>query len=415
MVDNNWSLPSASNKAKYVLLSISPLSISSTTATTIIWINVPRLLISYIYSILSRIRFVHLIANLGEMDIFLNTTKIQGNLNYRQLTDYIEVDIRGDDQLYDLAGYLSGTDDTRPLFSTIYHLQPGNIYTIFGEGVYTSPQSNNIQTIARVDYTPPPNCYIKFIHASPDLNAVDILINNQARFFGMSFSQSSAEMKEDNKDNNNYVDNGYIALSPGAYSFKVVPTGQLSPVYIQLDDLVFAAGSYHTLLISGTVKSAASPLQLIELDDDNTMDGDDTHIKLRFVHLSPDSPAIDVRLNGVETFKNLTYEDVTQYIHANTDSYEIEVFPASNSMYRDHSSLLSKETFDWKKLPGVYTVIAEGMLYEKNDQPFKLYAYRDAGLTPPTPPPGPNPDKKKKGGLSKGIVIAILILWRIYR
>jgi hypothetical protein len=345
VVDNQYSLPSSENKAK--------------------------------------IRFVHLIAQLGEIDLFVNNTEFASKLSYMQTSDYFEV---ASNQLLDLTGYLSGTEDSRPLFSSLNYFQAGGVYTFFGEGYYRSLKDSKIQIVPRVDFTPPPSTWLRFIHASPDLRTVDVLINGEVHFFNFDFSQST----------------DYFALPPGAYSFQIVPAGKLSPVFVDMEGEALAAASYHTFLLWGMVKDNSLDCKKL-LDDVNI--AEEGTVKIRFIHASPKTPPIDVRLNGVETLKNVSYESISRYLSAKLDHYDLEVLIADQE--RKHRRIW-KEKFDWSEGPGIYTVIAEGMLHQPNEPEFRVYSYKDAAripLTPINPPPHHKEKEKKK--LSKGSVAAI--------
>jgi len=341
MIDNSWSLPSSSTKAK--------------------------------------VRFVHAIPDLGELNVFVNTTSLNSKLNYQQYTDYMEFD---GGLLYDIAAFRAGTEDVRPVVASLVNLLGGSIYTFYAEGSYAN---KNLKIIAKVDYTPPPDFYLRFVHVSPDLNQVDVLINDQAQFFGLDFTEST----------------DYVPMAPGAYSVKIVPAGKLSPTWIEMADLAFGAGTYHTILIWGMVKDNSA--SGIDLKDDNTLPASD-HLKLRFIHASPDTPAISVRLNGVEMFQNITYQEVSGYKFATTGNYKLQVYPTNSHPAHE----IFQDTFYWMDKPGVYTVIAEGLLKDKTHPQFKVVSYQDAGETPEPPSPPDNGGKGKRGGLSKGGKVAII-------
>jgi len=77
---------------------------------------------------------------------------------------------------------------------------------------------------------------------------------------------------------------------------------------------------------------------------------------LRVLHSSPKSPAVDVYINDMLKFKNLTYGTFTDYIKVMTGNYNVKLYAAGTKI----SPVLNKNIF---VPPGkIYTVAAIGIL-----------------------------------------------------
>ncbi|WP_298838634.1 DUF4397 domain-containing protein [Clostridium sp.] len=77
---------------------------------------------------------------------------------------------------------------------------------------------------------------------------------------------------------------------------------------------------------------------------------------IRVLHASPNSPAVDVYINDILKFKNLTYSTFTNYVEVMTGNYNIKLYPAGTKTI----PVLNKNVFI---PPGkIYTVAAIGTL-----------------------------------------------------
>jgi len=76
----------------------------------------------------------------------------------------------------------------------------------------------------------------------------------------------------------------------------------------------------------------------------------------RVLHASPKSPAVDVYINDMLKFKNLTYGVFTDYVEVMTGNYNIKLYAAGTKT----SPVLNKNFF----IPPekIYTVAAIGLL-----------------------------------------------------
>jgi hypothetical protein len=144
---------------------------------------------------------------------------------------------------------------------------------------------------------------VRAVHASPDAPAVDILVNDGAAFTNAPFKGIT----------------DYAALDTGTYNVKVVPTGETSPVVIEAD-LDLEAKDY-TVVAVGQLASI-EPLVLI--DNNSAPASGKAHV--RFVHASPDAPAVDIAVanGGPVLFANIPFKGVGDYLPVDAGTYDLE-------------------------------------------------------------------------------------------
>jgi hypothetical protein len=144
---------------------------------------------------------------------------------------------------------------------------------------------------------------VRVVHASPDAPAVDVLVNDNAAFTNAPFKGIT----------------GYAALDTGSYNVKVVPTGAPETVVIEAD-LALEAKDY-TVVAVGKLESI-EPLVLV--DNNGTPEEGKAHV--RFVHASPDAPAVDIAVkDGPVLFSNVAFKEVGEYLPVDVGTYDLQV------------------------------------------------------------------------------------------
>jgi hypothetical protein len=144
---------------------------------------------------------------------------------------------------------------------------------------------------------------VRAVHASPDAPAVDILVND-----GVAFANAPFKGITD-----------YATLDSGTYNIKVVPTGATEPVVIQAD--LELAGNDYTIVALGKLENI-EPLVLI--DNNSAPAAGKAHV--RFVHASPDAPAVDIAVKGGPVlFSNIAFKEIGDYLPVDAGTYDLEV------------------------------------------------------------------------------------------
>jgi len=145
---------------------------------------------------------------------------------------------------------------------------------------------------------------IRVAHASPDAPAVDVWVDGTLALEGLAF--------EDISD--------YLAVAAGNHAIQVVPTGLTEPAVISAT-LTFNTDVDYTIAATGELASI-TPIVLID-DNDAPAEGK-AHV--RFVHFSPDAPAVDVALaGGAVLFPNVSFQGFSAYLPVDVGTYDLEV------------------------------------------------------------------------------------------
>jgi hypothetical protein len=143
----------------------------------------------------------------------------------------------------------------------------------------------------------------RVVHASPDAPAVDVWVNGAVAFSNAPFKGIT----------------DYASLDPGSYSVQVSPTGATEPIVIDAT-LDLAADTDYTVVAVGLLADI-EPLVLV--DNNSAPAAGKAHV--RFVHASPDAPAVDIAVaGGPVLFSNVPFKGVGDYLPVDAGTYDLE-------------------------------------------------------------------------------------------
>jgi LPXTG-motif cell wall-anchored protein len=144
---------------------------------------------------------------------------------------------------------------------------------------------------------------VRVVHASPDAPAVDVWVNG-----AVAFSNAPFEGITD-----------YAELAPGSYQVQVSPTGATEPIVIDAT-LDLAADTDYTVVAVGQLADI-EPLVLV--DNNAAPAAGKAHV--RFVHASPDAPAVDIAVtDGPVLFSDVPFKGVGDYLPVDAGTYDLE-------------------------------------------------------------------------------------------
>lgn len=153
-----------------------------------------------------------------------------------------------------------------------------------------------------------PDSYVRILHAAPGSPSVDIYVNGNPVVRDLEYEQITE----------------YVPVSPGNYSIQVFPAGQTS-------NPVISTGLTVPPEISLTLAAIGEPgnLSLFPIREVYMPVIDRRSAYVRFAHLSPDAPSVDVTLpDGTKLFSNISYMSFSDYISVAPGSYTLQVKPA---------------------------------------------------------------------------------------
>jgi hypothetical protein len=172
------------------------------------------------------------------------------------------------------------------------------------------------------------------IHASPDAPAVDLYVDGAKAGSNLGFPNNTS----------------YLSVDAGTRAVAVKVAGTSTTV-LSANLPVAANTTYSVFAVDSVAKLGA----LVLTDDLTSPAAGKAHV--RFIHLSPNAPAVDVALaGGAVLIPNKSFKDYTAFIPLDAATYNLEVRLAGTS-----TVVLS--------LPGVtltagkiYTVFAKGFV-----------------------------------------------------
>lgn len=242
----------------------------------------------------ARIRFVHASPNAPAVDIALAGGPVLfGDVSFTENAGYISVP----GGTYDLEVRLAGTE-TVVLPLPGIAVENNTVYSVFATGLVGGTPA--LAATIGIDNRA---ARVRAVHASPDAPAVDVLVNGLPAITSLAFTEASS----------------YLQVPPDTYAVAVTPAG-VPNVEVISADLTLELGIDYSVVAIGTL-ATIQPLVLV---DDNTLDPENARI--RFVHASPDAPAVDIALaGGPVLFGDTSFGESAGYISVPGGTYDLEV------------------------------------------------------------------------------------------
>jgi hypothetical protein len=147
------------------------------------------------------------------------------------------------------------------------------------------------------------NSSVMVVHASPDAPGVDVLVDGSKALSNLAFPSNS----------------GYVQIPVGVRNIKV-NVANTSTTVIDAD-LTLDANTDYSVFAIGSVASI-EPLVLV--DDLSTPAAGKAHV--RFIHLSPDAPAVDIAVtSGGVVFPDVSFREVAGFTPLDAGTYNLVV------------------------------------------------------------------------------------------
>ena len=181
---------------------------------------------------------------------------------------------------------------------------------------------------------PAPQARVMAVHASPDAPAVDLLVDGAVAGTGLAFPNNTP----------------YISVAAGTRNVKVNVAGTSTTVINA--NLPVTGGVNYTVFASDVVANIGA---VVLTDDLTAPAAGKAHV--RFVHLSPDAPAVDVAVQGGPVlFANKAFKQYTPFAPVDAGTYNLEVRLAGTTTVALPLNGIVLQ-------PGkIYTVFAKGLV-----------------------------------------------------
>ena len=173
------------------------------------------------------------------------------------------------------------------------------------------------------------------IHASPDAPGVDLLVDDvKQNTSALTYPQNT----------------GYLKVNAGSRNLKVNVAGTTTTV-INANVTLEQDKSYSVFAIDSVKKISA----VVVADDLSTPAAGKAHV--RFIHLSPNAPAVDIAVDGgAVVFPNTSFKVGTAFTPLDAGTYDLEVRVAGTQTVALDLDPLTLEAGK------IYTVFAKGFL-----------------------------------------------------
>jgi len=153
------------------------------------------------------------------------------------------------------------------------------------------------------------NSYVRILHASPNAPAVDIYANGNIIVSNLAYKEFTQ----------------YLPVPSGNYTIKVFPTGNTTTPVIDTDVYI----PEDTVTIMAAVGELPD-IKLFQVQE-SIIPANYGNPCVRFVHLSPNAPAVDVKLaDGSIIFENVAYKNSTNYVCVPPGTYSFNVTPTGS-------------------------------------------------------------------------------------
>lgn len=145
--------------------------------------------------------------------------------------------------------------------------------------------------------------YVRILHASPDAPPVDVYANDNMIARSLTY-RSFTE---------------YLPVAPGRYNIKAYPAGTKTTPFMDTslalpDQAILTAAVAGRLADIGLLPVSDQPVTVTP-----------GKVNLKFVHLSPNAPNVDLTLpDGTILFKSISYKENTEYRAMNPGTYTLQ-------------------------------------------------------------------------------------------
>ncbi len=173
---------------------------------------------------------------------------------------------------------------------------------------------------------------VRIFHSSPDAGPVDIYINGFRILKDFAFKE----------------DSDYLSFPGGQYQVDIYPAGNMvSAVFSR--KISVESGKFYTAAAAGN----AAKLKLLLLEDQPAVSPGET--KIRFVHLTPDAPAVDIAVKNRDViFQDISFPKASEYLALTPMTVDLEARIAGTS-----NVVLSMPRIQFKA-DQAYTILAVG-------------------------------------------------------
>ncbi|MEA4987194.1 MAG: DUF4397 domain-containing protein [Anaerovorax sp.] len=152
--------------------------------------------------------------------------------------------------------------------------------------------------------------YFRIFHTVPNVPSVDIYVDDKLVAENLAYSTYTA----------------YLPMLRENYKISIYEAGTNNLLLTRI--IAIAEGEKITLALA---ESAVGGINFLIIPDAQVII-DPTKSMIRFIHLSPNTPAVDITLSdGTVLFRNVEYRQITPYLSVDPGTYNLQVRLAGTS------------------------------------------------------------------------------------
>lgn len=271
------------------------------------------------------VRIVHASPDAPAVDIQLNGTTAFTNLDYGQVTDGTPA--KPGALNVTVLGRLPGSSRPAVIGPADITLAAGGFYTVFAV--------DNVASIAPLVVTretstvPTTSVRLQVVHAAPAAPKVDVYVTMPNADLASSAPVGSVAFKDVLPA---------ATISAGDYQIRVTPTGQKTPVVFDSGTVTLAGGSDLVVAALQNTGPGAAPITLLAIPPSGggkiSILDKATPARLRFIHASPDAPAVQVVVDdnfAAPLVPSLAFPNFTPFVEVPGAKYNVKVTPVGNN------------------------------------------------------------------------------------
>ncbi len=153
-----------------------------------------------------------------------------------------------------------------------------------------------------------PDASVRFLHASPDAPAVDVLVDGLMVADNINFGAATE----------------FAGFSSGDHQIQVVPTGQDASAAVLDESIEVDSGEAYTVAVANRLNE----IELTTIQSNTSQLDDSSQSRVRLVNLSPDSGELDLfETGGDQWFDNVDFLEASEHRDVDSGPYNLEIRP----------------------------------------------------------------------------------------
>lgn len=183
---------------------------------------------------------------------------------------------------------------------------------------------------------------VRFLHTSPDSPNVDVYIDGQRVIRDLPFKNVSS----------------ILSLRAGKHHVDIYPTGNMVDSVLN-KKITVEPGKSYTLAAIDSIKK----MRLLVFQNQPTVPVNES--KVRFIHLSPDTPPLDIAVKDRDViFPKVSYKQATEYLGLTPMTVDLEARDSDN---KNVLLPMSRAQF---RANEIYTIVFVGLANDKPEFQF---------------------------------------------